>query len=885
MNSGSRIKAFDSVMKAERDYWVERLSSGWSGSSLPVDRKRPDTYPKEIESMPLVLGRELSDKLEKVTGGSRFLLYVFLMTGLKVLLHKYSGGDRIAVGSPTCRAEDQEDLAGALAIVDGIVPERTFKSVLMTVHANLKEAYSKQGYPFDRLVRDLGLKGRGGRCPLFDVALTLAEIHGAFPAVKNDVTIGLRVSEAGVAGTVEYRGDLFERRTVELFAGHFRNVLRQALENSDTPVADLDPMGGEERQLVLVERNRTVADYPAGSFHDLFARQAARTPEAAALISGAARMSYVELDRRANQLAHRLIRQGVGPEVVVGLCVSRSFDMIVGLLGILKAGGIYAPFDLDYPRERLAFMMDCSQARVVVTQERWLEKLPPTDAQVICIDRDSESLAAEPDQAPAERVTADNLAYVIFTSGSTGQPKGVGLSHRGLCNLAYAQAQAFGVVPASRVLQFASASFDASISEVAMTLASGAALYLAPQEEVASPPSLARLIRDHGITAVTLPPAVLAELAAEDLPQLRSVIVAGEACPGDLAARWSDGRRFFNAYGPTETTVCASYMECKEVYPLGPPIGCPLANTQIYVVERGLRPVPSGGSGELLVGGVGLARGYLGQPGLTAERFIPDPFSGDPGARLYRSGDLARLLPGGDHQFLGRIDHQVKIRGHRVEPGEVEAQLARHAAVREAVVVSREDTPGVQRLLAYLVAQGDRTASVGELRSFLLDKLPDYMVPAGFVFLERLPLSPSGKVDRHALPVPDRERPNLEMAFVAPRTPVEESLVQMWAEVLGIERIGIQDNFFELGGHSLQATRIISRIRESLGVEMELPRFLKAPTVASLAEAVAEKQGARMRGADPMPAKISRESKSIDEQLADLDLLSEEEAEVLVGQG
>jgi amino acid adenylation domain-containing protein len=600
-----------------------------------------------------------------------------------------------------------------------------------------------------------------------------------------------------------------------------------------------------ERHQLLCEWNETRAEYPADEcIHQLFEAQVERTPHALAVMFEDEQVSYAELNARANQLAHHLQRLGVGPEVTVGLCVERSVEMVIALLGILKAGGAYVPLDPTYPKERLTFMIEDAQIMTLVTDQHLRENLPSHAARVVCLDTDWEMIAAESARNPTSSVTAGNLAYIIYTSGSTGKPKGALLEHRGLFNLAVAQARAFDVRAGSRVLQFASLSFDASVSEIFMALPVGATLCLEPVTRLLPGSELSDSLRERAITTVTLPPLVLAMLAAGDFPNLRTIIVAGEDCSAEIVAKWSEGRRFFNAYGPTETTVCATIGECLDSS-RKPPIGRPLANAQVYLLDRHLQPLPVGVPGELYVGGVGLARGYLNEPGLTASRFIPHPFSRQAGARLYRTGDLARYLRSGEIEFLGRADDQVKVRGFRIELGEVEAVLREQEGVREAVVVARDETGGEKRLVAYVVAESEHAPSVNELRSLLKEKLLEHMVPSAFVLLDALPLTPNGKVDRRALPEPAGLRPDLEMAYVAPRTEAERAIAMIWQEALHVERVGLNDNFFDLGGHSLLMVQVHNKLLESFKREIAMIEMFKYPTVRSLAEYLSREQTER----------------------------------------
>jgi amino acid adenylation domain-containing protein/thioester reductase-like protein len=626
---------------------------------------------------------------------------------------------------------------------------------------------------------------------------------------------------------------------------HFQTLLAGLAANPRMPLLRLPLLAPDERQQ-QAEWNATAAAYPdRHCAHWLFESWARRQPDAPALTFENETISYRELDARANQLAHYLRRLGVGPDVLVGIGVERSPAMIVGVLGVLKAGGAYLPLDPTYPADRLAFMLADAQVSVLLTTcmvdaDQWLPEQASAGAPaIVFLDADWPRIAREPEFAPASEVTADNLAYVIYTSGSTGRPKGTLLEHRGLCNLAEAQRLTLGAGPGQRVLQFASCSFDASVWEWAMALCNGATLCLAPQERLASGPDLMRLLREQAITIATLPPSLLAVQPADGLPALTTLITAGEACTADLVARWAPGRRLFNAYGPTESTVCASWHLCDPADRHAPPIGRPLPNMQLYILDRAGQPVPAGVPGELHIAGFSLARGYLNRPELTAERFIASDLV--PGLRLYKTGDLARYRADGAIEFLGRVDHQVKLRGFRIELGEIEATLIQHPRVHNAVVLAREDVPGLQQLVAYVVADADDAAAAelqAELRIFLRRTLPAYMLPSAILVLSALPLTSNGKVDRRALPAPLPGRAELDGA-AAPRTPAEALIAEIWAAALGRPQIGIDDDFFALGGHSLLAARAIVQVNAALDRDIPLRAIYEAPTVAAFADMIA----------------------------------------------
>ena len=629
---------------------------------------------------------------------------------------------------------------------------------------------------------------------------------------------------------------------------------------SESPLL-MDP----ERQLLLVEWNKTTTDYPKNQcLHQLFEAQVERTPDAVAVVLKEQHLTYRELNARANQLAHYLQALGVGPEVPVGICMERSLEMIVGLLSVLKAGGAYVPLDPSYPQERLAFMMQDSQVTVLLTQERLRVWMPRHTAQVVSLDADWEVIAQESKANQVSGVTAENLAYVIYTSGSTGRPKGVLITHRAVVNDSLAFKEHFDLQAKDRILQFASISFDVAAEEIFPSLLSGASIVLRP-DQVTDFFYFSHFLEKERLTILNLPTSYwhlwvsqLSQSTALIPSSIRLVVVGGEKASPERFALWrkrvGNSVRWANAYGPTEATITATIYEPptinrgatidgEDLETCTIPIGRPIANVQVYVLDRFLQPVPIGEPGELHIGGAGLARGYLNHPELTAERFIPHPFSTDPHARLYKTGDLARYLPNGSIEFLGRIDDQVKIRGFRIEPGEIEAMLGRHPAVWEAVVVAREDTAGDKRLVAYVILHEGRTTTVADLQAHVLKELPDHMMPSAFVLLNSLPLTPNGKVDRHALPAPDPIRRTMEESFVAPTSRAHHQLAQIWEDLLDVRPIGIRDNFFYLGGHSLLAVRLVGRIEQVFGKKIPLATLFAAPTIEQLAHALQFEEG------------------------------------------
>ncbi|MGH7824893.1 MAG: non-ribosomal peptide synthetase [Candidatus Binatia bacterium] len=658
------------------------------------------------------------------------------------------------------------------------------------------------------------------------------------------------LSVAGYLGrelllNVTYDRRRFEDAAITRMLGHLRSLLEGMVSSSTSQLSDLPLLTAKERHQLLIEWNDTRKSYPKDQcIQQLFEQQVERTPENVAAVFGEQKLTYRELNQRANQMARYLRKHGVGPEVLVGVCVERSLEMVIAPLAILKAGGAYVPVDAAYPSERLDYMLEDTQAPVLLTQKKLLAGLPELsrsipNRMVVCLDDWSFLDREEPDN-PVSPVTANNLAYVMYTSGSTGKPKGVSVSHRGVTRLVkgtdYAQ-----LTDREVFLQFAPLSFDASTFEIWAALLNGARLEILAAH-TPSLKELAEAIERRGITTLWLTSALfqlLAEDHVQNLSGVKQLLAGGDVLSAAHAKQVLSelpGCRLINGYGPTENTTftCCYQMTSIEQAGDSVPIGRPIANTEVYLLDDHLRPVPIGISGELYIGGDGLARGYFNNPELTAEKFIPHPFGTEPGQRLYKTGDLARYLPDGNIEFLGRVDNQVKLRGFRIELAEIEAQLAEHPSVAMVAVAVREET-GEKRIVAYTVPAANRIVDAAELRSFLQQKLPEFMLPAQFVVLYRLPLTPNGKVDRRALPAPDQSRPELKKSYAAPRTQVEETLAAIWAEVLRLERVGIYDNFFESGGHSLKVTQVISRVCDTFEVELPPGSLFDAPTVAGFA--------------------------------------------------
>ena len=678
--------------------------------------------------------------------------------------------------------------------------------------------------------------------------LKLSAFESRNRTAKFDLMLTMAEGEGGVRGVLEYNTDLFEAETISRMVGHLQMLLESIAADPRLNLSRLAMLTEAERAQLLDGWNDTRAEFTRDRcLPELFELQAERTPDAVCLRGDDAVLTYAELESRANQLAHHLQRLGVGPESRVGILMERSMEQAVALLGILKAGGAYVPLDPDFPRERLQYMLEDAGVAVLLTQSRLARDLPPHGAEVLCLDRCADELGRESTARPDSGATAQNLAYVIYTSGSTGRPKGALLQHRSVVNCLEWMQRAYRLDESDRFLFKTTLNFDPSVWEFFWPLMTGAQVVVARPDAQSHPASLVETIITHGATVVYLVPSMLSlfleERRVEEISSLRYVICGGESLTREVVERFHErlpGVELHHSYGPTEATIAASETVCARQSPRRVmPIGRPLANTRLYVLDERMQPVPSGVAGELYIGGECVGRGYLNRPALTAERFVPDPFAAETGARLYRTGDLVRYLSDGQLEFTGRCDEQVKIRGMRIEPGEVEAVLGEQEGVREAAVVAHSARRrGDKRLVAYVTPEPGRILSAEGLRHGLREQLPEYMVPSTFVMLDEMPLLPSGKVDRRRLPAPDASRAATADGYVAPRNTVEELVAGIWAELLGVERVGAEDNFFDLGGHSLLATRVVSLVREMFGVELPVRGLFEAPTVGGMARQI-----------------------------------------------
>ncbi|HWS88833.1 MAG TPA: amino acid adenylation domain-containing protein, partial [Pyrinomonadaceae bacterium] len=877
------------VLEQQVEYWREQLAGAPAVLELPTDKPRGAMQRHRAGRYAFSLDAELSEGLRKLSRREGATLFMTLLAGWQLLLSRYSGQDDVVVGTPIAnrhRAEVEPLIgffANTLALRARLDAGQSFRELLAQVKETTLGAYAHQDLPFEKLVEELQPERSLSHSPIFQVTfsfqntpseplvlpgLTLSPVSSEADSTKFDLSLLAGEDGRGLRMMLAYNAGLFEAESIERMAVHFERLLRELSRDAAQRLSSVRLLSEGERERLLVQWNDTAVAYPSHAcVHELFEEWAGRTPDAVAVASEQGHLTYAELNRRANKLAHRLRGLGVGPDVCVGVLMGRSTEALVALLGVLKAGGAYVPLDPSYPRERLAFMIEDSLIPVILTLEQHLDSaFAPL---VVCLDSDWPAVELEPDDAPRAPVSPENLAYVIYTSGSTGQPKGVSVPHRAVVRLLRNNTFA-EITPEDVLLALAPLSFDASTLEIWGALLNGARLAVMPQGE-GSLEEIGGSIRRHGVTTMWLTAGLfhlMVDHRLEDLAQLRQLIAGGDVLSVRHVERFvreaGDRCSLTNGYGPTENTVFTCCHRVTGDERAGSvPIGRAIANTRVYILDANLDPVPVGVVGELYTAGDGLARGYVNRPALTAERFVPDPFSPRPGGRLYRTGDSARYLEGGDIEFVGRVDNQVKVRGFRIELGEVEAALQEHPAVLEAVAVARAEAGGAgRRLVAYVVGKdGPGRPAAAELREHLQRRLPEYMIPSAFVPLEGLPLTPNGKVDRAALPAPAEAAGERAAEYVAPRTTTEEVLVSIWSQVLEVERVGVTDNFFDLGGHSLLATQVLSQVREAFGVEVPLKSVFGKPTVEQMALVVEEIL------------------------IAELDQLSDDEAQERAGQG
>jgi amino acid adenylation domain-containing protein len=854
-------------------FWQEQLAGAPQILNLPTDRPRPPVQRFAGGAHTVHIPQSLVARVATLGAQNGATLFMTTLAAFAVLLSRYSAQDDLLIGSPVANRtrSEVEPLIGlfvnTVVLRASLKGNPPFTEFLRRIRQTALGAFSHQDTPFDLLVEKLQPARNLSHSPLFQVMFVLQNAHSMAPdgelsslamtplepeqgTAKFDLTLFLEEAAGRLKATWEYSTSLFEHETIARMATHFECLLESIVADPAQPIGKLTLIRPAERMQLLTGWNATAAPYPSDRcFHELFEEQAARSPEAIAAVFGAERLTYAELDARANRLARYLQSQGIGRESLVGLYCARSLELMTAVLGTLKAGAAYVPLDAGYPADRLNFMLRDAQVKLVLTQEKLGARLPDGLPR-LCLDTEWPKVEVQSAAVLPRTVSPDDLAYVLYTSGSTGEPKGAEIPHRGLTNYLTWAVRSYDVAQGSGSPVHSSISFDATITSWFTPLLAGRTVTLV--DESAEIEALSALLQsEENFSLVKITPAHLEALShifpAERTCAARAFIVGGEALFGKQLAFWrthAPATRIINEYGPTETVVgcCVYEAPAGHAHPGAVPIGRPIANTQLYVLDANLEPVPTGVPGELYIGGDGVARGYRNRPALSAEKFLANPFGG---GRLYRTGDLVKYLPDGNLVYLGRLDDQVKIRGFRVELGEVEAVLTQHPAVQEAAVIADS-----QRLVAYVVS----SAPASELRSFVSGKLPDYMTPSLFITVAAMPLTPNGKVDRRALPAPTAPEP---LAPVAPRTPAEETIAGIWAEVLGVPRLGVHDNFFDLGGHSLLAIQAISRIRQAFGVELPLRTLFEAPSVAGLAARLPAAPSAVTQA--PVIARVRRE--------------------------
>ncbi|WP_138500711.1 non-ribosomal peptide synthetase, partial [Nostoc sp. PA-18-2419] len=855
------------TLQSQLSYWLKQLQGAPKVLELPTDHPRLPVQAFQGATYSFELSDELSIALNKFSQQQGATLFMTLLAAFQTLLWRYTSSEDIVVGSPIAnrnRAEI-EGLIGffvnTLVLRTNFAGNPTFEVLLNRVREVALGAYVHQDLPFELLVEELQPQRDLSHAPLFQVmfvlqnapmsdlklpGITLTSLEIESSSAKFDLTLEMAETAQGLFATLEYNTDLFEERTISRMAGHLQSLLEGIVANPRQRLSEL-PLLTQPEQHQFMEWNNTQTEYPQEkTIHELFEAQVERTPDAVAVVFEDEQLTYGQLNARANQLAHYLRTLGVKSEVLVGICVERSLWMVIGLLAILKAGGAYVPLDPTYPQQRLSFIREDAQISVLLTQQHLKQNLPQHQGFVVCLDSEWQTIAKLSQQNPISECTTENLAYIIYTSGSTGQPKGVLVNHSNVVRLLAATQCWYNFNQDDVWTLFHSIAFDFSVWELWGALVYGGKLVIVPYWLSRSPQEFYKLLLTQQVTILNQTPSAFSQLIhAESLANisklnLRKVIFGGEALQLESLRPWFErhGDQFpqlINMYGITETTVHVTYRPLTmQDLQLGSAslIGRPIADLQVYLLDKYLQPVPIGVPGEMYIGGAGVVRGYLNRPQLTPIRFIPHPFSSKPNARLYKSGDLGRYLANGDIEYLGRIDQQVKVRGFRIELGEIEALISQYPGVRETVVVPSD----TQSLIAYLVPQKEQILAINQLRGFLESKLPSYMIPGAFVFLEALPLTPNGKVDRKELPTPDTARPDLEAVYQSPQTEIEKTIANIWQEILNIENIGIDDNFFELGGHSLLLIQVHNKLRGIFKSDLSVLDLFRYPTISSLVD-------------------------------------------------
>jgi len=883
------------VMQTQLKYWTQHLAN-LPKLQLPTDRARSPISTAKGARQKRTLSLTLTAALKQFSRDTGTTLFMVLLAAFNTLLYRYTGQDDIAVGSPIANRTrpETQNLIGffvnTLVLRTDLSGNQTFRELVDRTREMTLAAYEHQDLPFEKLVEVLQPERDLSQNPLFQVMLTLQNtpkpelrlsdltltpLDAEKGTAQFDLSLDFVETDSTLTAILEYSSDLFEADTIARLLGHLETLLQTAIAHPDQPVAALPLLTKPERHRLLYDWNATESTYPQVCIHMLFEAQVERTPDAIALVVGEQRLTYRQLNQRANQLAHFLQQQGVQPETLVGICLDRSVDLLVSLLAVLKAGGAYVPLDPAYPSERLAFMLADSAAEVLLTQgalEGWTANLPATELKIVRLDYDREAIAQCHTENPTSAVQPSHLSYVIYTSGSTGRAKGVEIQHGSLVNAYFAWETAYALRSLRCHLQMASVSFDVFTGDWVRSLCSGARLVLCPRELLLDPENLYALMQREQVDSAEFVPVVLRSvLDYLETSQQRLDFMRLLVCGSDrwyiseyerIRRRCSADTRLINSFGLTEATIDSSYFEAADVnLPSDAlvPVGRPFANTTLYILDAQLQPVPCGITGELYVGGDGLARGYRHRPDLTADRFIPHPFSLKSGDRLYKTGDLARYLPNGQIELLGRIDHQVKVRGVRIELEEIEAALSQHPALHTAVVTVQDDRTRQPQLVAYGIPAQHPTPAYPELRQFLRSRLPEAMIPSVFVWLDAFPTTPNGKINRQALPTPDLSYQENTPIDAPSQTPTEIRVAQVWGEVLGLASMSIHANFFDLGGHSLRATQVISRIRQTFDLDLPLRILFECPTIASFATAIETAQASTEQENAPQLQPVPRD--------------------------
>lgn len=864
-----------------KNYWIQKLQD-CSFAGIP---RYPAQYRRKGRQgkIHVQITNDISDGLIKLSRSLGIPIKDVLLAAHLRVMSLITGEEDIVTGLVSNGRVEAIEGERVLGLFLNTLPFRmqmkggTWEDLIQKTFAVEQELIPYRRYPMAEIGRQLN------KSPLFESVFNFINFH-VYKQINTQNTQGAETesfeqtnfpfsSQFSLDGNnlirlyLTYDVAEFSQQQMEAIADYFLNTLTAMVNDSKGLYHTTQLLPEVECKKLLKEWSGTETLVRESlCIHEQFDRLVQEHPKDLVIVAGKETLTFQELNSRANQLARYLQRVGVQPDSIIGIYMDRSIEFVVSILGIWKAGAAFLPLDPIYPKERISFILEDTKVPIILTKKDMARFLPAHQAKVISLDRDWKKIKKENSKTMASTVGLDHLAYVIYTSGSTGKPKGVLLHHRGVANIIQEQKKLYGISSNDRVLQYASLGFDASVSEFVMGLGCGARLYL-KQENLLLGSELFDVLQEHEITVGTFSPAALASMPVGDLPHLRVMIVAGDVCTKEVAEKWLRGRRLFNCYGPTEATIWATYYECKGLEQ-NPPIGRPIQNTQLFILNQKQQLVPTGVPGELCIGGEGLARGYINRPDLTQERFILHPFRS--GKRLYRTGDLVRYLPDGNIEFLGRIDKQVKIRGNRIELGEIENVLMEYSDVKEVAVLAREDQPGVKQLIAYLVLENTETFVLKSLRDSIKETLPAFMIPSAFVILENLPLTASGKVDQHALLTLDATNLVIEKQYVAPRTPTEKKLVEIWSKVLKAERVGIHDDFFELGGHSLTALQVVNRIRDEFQIKMQLQDLFTTPTIDQLALAMVKETSNQEVEED------------IEDLLTELEQLSDEEAEALL---